>query len=464
MHASIDVATVIDQSRLGRLQLVVLTLCALAVMLDGFDVQALAYVAPELVAQWGIARASLGPVFGASFFGMLIGSPCFGLLADRIGRRPVLMASLAFFGACSLATTQANSVTELLLLRFFTGIGLGALMPNALALAGEYSPSRLRVSVTILVSGAFVAGGALAGFVAAVLVPRFGWQSIFFVGGVAPIGLAVVMLGLLPESVQFQVLRDRGSAALGRTLRRIDPTLQVSAGTAFVVRGPADARASVVELFRGGRGAGTVALWGFNFLSLLTVFFLSSWLPLIVRGLGFSAAQASLAGAALQAGGLLGTLTLGRAVERLGFVAVLGAAFLVASMTIAAIGQLTMATALLFVLVFLAGFCVFGGQGVLNAMASHYYPTSLRSTGLGWSLGVGRIGSIAGPIVGGELLRLSWSNDALFVCAAVPAMSCVVALLVMRTAMAGRSRVGSTWRGLFGIKQAARGPCSLPRR
>ncbi len=165
----IDIPALIDRSRIGGFQIVMLTLCAICLIIDGFDVQAMGYVAPAIIQEWGIAKANLGPVFGAGLFGMLLGSLCFSILADRIGRRPVLIAATLFFAACMLLTPLAATVQQLIVLRFVTGLGLGAIMPNAMALAGEYSPVRKRVTLMMLVSCGFTLG-AVPALVSAVML------------------------------------------------------------------------------------------------------------------------------------------------------------------------------------------------------------------------------------------------------------------------------------------------------
>src|SRR5262245_39497609 len=196
---TLDVADVIDRSRLGGLQYFVLGLCALCLVIDGFDVQAMGYVAPAIIKQWGIAKADLGPVFGAGLIGMAIGALTLGPLADRVGRRPVLIGAMGLLAICMFATAQATSVRELLFLRLVTGIGMGAIIPNAVALAGEFSPARIRVTLMMIVSSGFIVGGAVGGAIAAVMIPAFGWSSVFIAGAMAPLALALAMMVAMPE-------------------------------------------------------------------------------------------------------------------------------------------------------------------------------------------------------------------------------------------------------------------------
>ncbi|QOT79402.1 MFS transporter [Cupriavidus basilensis] len=428
---TIDVSAVVDTSRLSTFQIWILLLTGLTVIIDGFDVQSMGFVAPAIIQAWGVDKAALGPVFGAGLLGMLLGSLAFSVVADKVGRRPVLIWATLAFALCMLATSQATSITQLLGLRFATGVGLGAIMPNAMALASEFSPKRKRVTLMMLVSSGFTVGAVLGGLISAVLIPAWGWQSVFIVGGIVPMVLAILMFLQMPESMQFLVVRGVRHDRVAACLRRIDPSLAVTPDTHLVVPGARQGGVPVLELFRGGRARMTLLLWAVNFMNLLNLYFLSNWLPTIVKSAGLPTSAAVLVGTALQIGGVVGTLAMGPAIDRIGFFKVLVPAFLLAAVTIATIGQPGLPLGLLFLVVGITGICIIGGQPAVNALAATYYPTSLRSTGVGWSLGVGRVGSIVGPVVGGELIRLNWSNADLFLAVAVPAVISALMLFLM---------------------------------
>ena len=429
----IDVAELIDNRGIGALQISTFAICLLCLIMDGFDVQALGYVAPEIVRGWKIANAALGPVFGAGNFGVLVGSLAFSMLADRVGRRPVLIGATLFFGAMTILTARAGSVRELLVLRFVAGIGLGCIIPNATALVGEYSPRRLRGAVMMIIGGVgFTGGAAMGGFIAAALIPAFGWRSVLYFGGVVPLAIALAMFLWLPESLQFLVLRRHGRAEVGRWISRIDPTLGIGPSTEYVVPEENKSGVPVVHLFREGRGAVTILLWIVNFMNLLNLYFLASWMPTVVRDAGHSASTAVLAGTVLQVGGTIGTVGLAWLIARLGFVDVLVTSFGLACLAIGAIGQPGLSIGTLFVLVSIAGWCVVGGQPGINALAGTFYPTYLRSTGVGWGLGIGRAGAIVGPVLGGQFMALKWSTRDIFLAAAVPALISTVAVWSLR--------------------------------
>jgi AAHS family 4-hydroxybenzoate transporter-like MFS transporter len=436
----VNISERIDAAAIGTLQITTFTICLLCLIMDGFDVQALGYVAPEIVRAWGISNAALGPVFGASNFGVLVGSLVFSMLADRIGRRPILVGATFFFGAMTLVAARAASVGELLAARFIAGIGLGCIIPNATALVGEYSPRRLRGPLMMIIGGVgFTGGAAIGGFIAAFLIPRFGWRSVLYFGGIVPLVIGVAMIVWLPESLQFLVVRRKGRDRIARWLRRIDPSAPIGPDTEFVVQEPTREGVPVVHLFREGRGPVTILLWVVNFMNLLNLYFLASWLPTVVRDAGYSAPTAVLAGTVLQVGGTIGTVGLAWLIGRVGFMPVLSTSFGLACVTIAAIGQPGVSLAMLFVLVFVAGWCVVGGQPGINALAGTFYPTSLRSTGVGWGLGIGRAGAIVGPVVGGEFMRRQWPTRDLFLAASIPALVSTIAMLALQRVMTRQS-------------------------
>jgi len=427
---SINVSEVIDRARLGGLQILVIALCAMCMVIDGFDVQAMGYVAPALIKDWHVAKADFGAVFGAGLVGMAIGALALGIVADMVGRRSVLVGASLTLAASMAACSGADSLHDLLVLRFIAGVSMGAIVPNAIALAGEYSPSRIRVSLMMVASSGFILGGVLGGTIATALIPAYGWRSVFIAGAVAPLALALVMLVALPESLQFLTLRGWRPDQVRRRLARIDPALPLGAETRLIVSEvPKEKGVPFLVLFREPLGLGTALLWIINFMNLLAAYFLANWLPVIMSESGHSTAHAVLAGTVLWGGGLLGNLLLGWLVDRRGFGPVLVGMFLAAAAGIAMTGQMAGSLLPALVAIATAGFCVLGGQSALNTLAAVYYPTPVRSTGMGWALGFGRLGSIFGPVVGGELIRLNWATSELFFAACVPVLLAMVASL-----------------------------------
>lgn len=435
MNKKVNVEQIIDASQLGYGQMLIFALCGMCLIMDGFDVQAMGYVAPSVIEEWGISKEALSPVFGAGLFGMLVGSLAFSSLADKIGRRPVLIGATMFFSLCMLATAFVNSIPQLIAFRFIAGLGLGCIMPNAMALAGEYSPRRTRVSVMMIVSCGFTLGGVVGGLLTAVLIPSFGWRSVFLVGGIIPLLISIVMWLRLPESIQFLVFKKGDREQIRKNLMQIAPQLHLPRDTEFELEETMKEQGvPFIALFKDGRARVTMLLWLVNFSNLLQMYFLSNWLPTVMREAGYSTQMAVLAGTMLWVGGVVGTLALGRIIDRLGFIPVLAVSFLTAIVSTALIGNpvVIASVGIIFMMIFFSGFAIVGGQPALNALAATYYPTSLRSTGIGWSLGVGRVGSVIGPVLGGYLMHLNWSHHQLFIAAAVPAVVSLCGILAIR--------------------------------
>jgi AAHS family 4-hydroxybenzoate transporter-like MFS transporter len=439
--STVDVADFIDAQPVGGFQIRLLLTCAAVLLFDGFDTTAIGFVAPPLAKEWGLTKAALGPVFSAGLFGLMIGALLFGPLADRIGRKKIIVLSTLVFGIGALATALAQDVNTLLAIRFLTGLGLGGAMPNTIAMTSEFSPARRRATMVMMMFCGFSLGAALGGFLAAALIPQFGWRGVFVVGGIAPLLLTPILALRLPESVRFLALTGRAPGRVAQLLGHIGPTAGFAPATRFVVHEPALAGMPVLHLFRDGRTPVTLLLWVVFFMSLLDLYFLSNWLPTVLNDLGASISAAAVIGSMLQIGGVVGTFALGSIIDRFSFRA-LALVYFVAVFAVGAIGQLGHSAVLVAIAIFAAGFCIVGGQIAANGLAATFYPTSIRATGVGWALGIGRIGSIVGPLVGGALLTMKWSTGAVFMAAAAAALcASLAAFLLSRLAgMAGSGK------------------------
>jgi AAHS family 4-hydroxybenzoate transporter-like MFS transporter len=439
---AIDIVDFIDRQPIGGFQIRLLLMCAAVLFLDGFDTQAIGYVAPVLAKEWSLSRGALGPVFSAGLFGLMIGALVFGPLADRVGRKKIIILSTAAFGLGALATAFVNDVTTLMVIRFLTGLGLGGAMPNAVAMTSEYNPQRRRSTMVMIMFCGFSIGAALGGFLAADLIPRFGWRSVFLVGGIAPLLIVPVLVWRLPESVRFLATTGRAPERVAELLRDISPAAAFAPDARFVVHEAHLEGLPVLHLFREGRTSVTLLLWVVFFMSLLDIYFLANWLPTVLNDLGASVSMAVLIGSMLQVGGVVGTFVLGSVIDRFSFRA-LALVYFGAVIAVGAIGQLGHSAVLVTIAIFAAGFCVVGGQIAANALTAGYYPTSVRATGVGWALGIGRVGSIIGPLVGGILLQEKWSTGALFMTAAAAA-ACAGLAAVALSRLAGTGRPAQT--------------------
>lgn len=426
----IDVVEFIDARPVGSYQYVTIILCAFIAMLDGYDTQSIAFVAPVISAQWGMKVSAFGPIFGAGLFGLMIGAMTFGPAADRFGRKPATVAAIAIFGTFALLTVMATTFQELLIYRALTGIGLGGAMPNLIAITSEYSPARSRATTQSLMFCGFPLGAVLGGVLAAKMIPVFGWESVFYVGGILPILLIPVLLTTLPESIRFLTSKGR-TQEVSAILRRIDKSAAIAPDQQFVLEEENAAGISIVQLFREHRARMTLLLWVAFFMNLLVLYFLADWLPAALREAGLPLDRAIIATAIFYAGGIAGSLSMAYWIDRGSPYRVLPAAYIGAAAFTAAIGTVSHNLALLMLTVFAAGYCVIGAMISLNYLAATSYPTAIRSTGVGWALGVGRVGSIVGPVVGGVLISMGIDTLHLFIIGAVPALLAGIAIFVL---------------------------------
>jgi AAHS family 4-hydroxybenzoate transporter-like MFS transporter len=385
--------------------------------MDGYDTQAIGYVAPTLANAFAIGRAALAPVFSASLAGLMIGALVLGPIADRVGRRRIVIGSTIAFGVCSLLTACVGDLRLLIAVRFLTGLGLGGAMPNTVALTAEYSPQRLRATLVMLMFCGFSLGAAVGGYIAAALIPQYGWRAVFIVGGVLPVALVPVLAVGLPESVRF-LAGPRGNREAARLMLSRMACAEIPPDMVVAVH--EDPSAGVGALVARGRAAATLLFWVVFFLSLLDLYLLSNWLPTVLVDAGASVPAAARLASLLQVGGIAGAVAISRVVDRFRFRA-LAVVYAGAAAAVAATGFAIHNHTLEALTILAAGFGIVGGQIAANALAAMHYPTALRSTGVGWALGAGRAGSIVGPIVGGVLLQRSEGPIQLFLLAAAPA-------------------------------------------
>jgi AAHS family 4-hydroxybenzoate transporter-like MFS transporter len=428
----IDVVEVIERQKVGRGQCVVVLLCALLMFLDGFDTQAVSYIVPALARDWHLSRAILGSIFSAALVGLMVGYLAIAPLSARFGHKRMMLASSLLFAVFTLLTVFSGNVAELIGLRFLTGIGLGAAAPSAVALTCEFAPTRLRATFVLLVYCGFSLGFVVAGLTAGALMPTYGWKSLMLAGALAPLALTVPLAWLLPESLAFLQRRPQGNERMRAVLLRLFPRLDVPAGSTFRLEDQGETRASVAALVRGRTSAGTLLLWLIFFLNLAEFYFMQSWLPTMLTGLQYSPATVVWVTALPTIAGVLSAVPLGLAMDRVGPYLTLTVMYLAGCVFMWLVGNaFSGSVAWLMVMVFCAGFCISGGQKSVIALAAVYYPLNLRSTGVGWALGIGRLGGIAGPLIAGMLYSAHWTPAEIFRFSAWPVFVAGIGVFAM---------------------------------
>jgi len=432
------VAHIIDDRPLSGFQLWTIVLCGVVVILDGFDTQCMGFLVPHIADSLHIPIPSFGPVLSAALIGLMIAAMASGPIADRWGRRSVVIVSVVVFGIFALLTARADSLRELVLYRFLTGLGLGGAMPNAVALTAEYTPRRIQPNVVGAIFVGMPAGALIASQAASILIPLWGWRSVFVVGGVLPLLLALLLIKLLPESVRFLSATGSDPERVAAILRRIDGRQSTVDSPQSTVDRDMSAHdeprkgVPVKHLFTEGRAAGTLLLWVPFFMNLLMLYFFISWLPALLRQSGMPPSAGVEAVAMFSLGGIFGTLFEGSVMKVFGARTLLLFEFLICTALIASLAQVGASLAPMLMVSLVLGICMQGAQSGLNALAAGFYPTAVRATGIGWALGVGRIGSIVGPSLGGVLLSLNWTPDRIFMAGIAPALCAAIAIVLTR--------------------------------
>jgi MFS transporter, AAHS family, 4-hydroxybenzoate transporter len=419
---TLAVQSLIDDAPLSRFQIATFLLCFAILVLDGYDTVVVGYIAPALKAHFGAAPAQLAPMFGAGLFGLTVGSFVFGPVADRFGRKPTLLVSIALFALFSLLSAWADSIRMLTVLRFVTGLGLGGAMPNAYTLAAEYCPKRLRATLVAPIGCGIAAGGALGGLAAPHLIGAFGWQSMLVAGGVLPVILVFMLARWLPESVRHLVAHGERQAEARAIMSRIAPDVDLSDARLTLDETPVRGF-PVRHLLRRGIGGGTLLLWITAFMALFVIYFLGNWLPILIQQSGVPFREASLMTALYLTGNSLGAILLGVLMDRFNPQYVLAVAFVCAAASLASFGHLAGNPALAWlslIALFVTGVGTGGTMTGTNILSTVYYPTSTRATGVAWTLGMGRVGSIVGSMIGGAMLAAHWLPPRIFEAVAVP--------------------------------------------
>lgn len=428
----VTASDLVNANPLSRLQYLVIGFCFAIVSVDGFDTAVIGFLAPKIAAEWQLQPQGLAALFGAALFGSIAGSVIFGPICDYIGRTRTLVVATLMFGILTVAAGLSQNLTQLIALRFLAGIGLGGVLPCAIALTSEYAPVTRRSALVNAMFCGFTLGAATSGLIAAWLIPVFGWRMVFLAGGLVPVTLAIVSHFILPESLSFLTAKGGREDEIRAVLAKITPggvpldwlpqSEVVSTGT------PA------TELFAARPLSGTLLLWLTAFCGLMSIYLLNSWMPLLLTQQGYSISQASVIGAMFQVGGTLGAIFLGILMDRKKPNRVIAVASLLAGFFLFAIGWFAGQPVLLAGALFCAGVCIPGAQVGSSAYAATWYPTRVRATGISWMSGMGRVGSLIGSVGGGVLVSMGLGIGGILGLLAIP-------MTVVAAAMAFHERI-----------------------
>ena len=415
--------TTLENQRLGPLQIRVAALCTLVQICDGYDINSIGVAVPSLTHAWSLPGPAFTQAFVWSSIGILVGALSSGPIGDRVGRRPLLLASIAIFGVASLLTAFAGSLFTLALLRFFTGMGIGGAMPGTVALVGDYTPQRWRATVIMATFTGAPIGGFLCGQVAGLILPHYGWPGIFIVGGIVPLLILAALVFWLPESPRFLAMRPNLSPRQMALLRTLDvaPAQGARSGVDVASGNP------IAMLFGKGYALQTVLLWIIFFCSLMNLFLFAYWLPQVLHLGGMTPAEAARASSYRDLGAICAVLYLGVLIDRFGPEKALAWHYAAGVVFIGAIALFALPYALLAVVIFLSGMTIIGSQTGANATAGALYPARMRTCGIGWALGIGRLGGIAAPALGGWLLASGMAPRQIFLSACGFALIAAVA-------------------------------------
>lgn len=433
---TLDVNEVIDNARFTRFHWTVMWLCAMLLIFDGYDLFIYGAVLPTLMQHWQLTPVQAGALGSYALFGMMFGAFIFGPLADRIGRKKGIAISFVLFSLATCASGFATTPTEFGICRFIAGLGCGGLMPNAVALMNEYAPKRSRSTLVAIMFSGYSLGGVLCAGLGIYMLPRFGWQSMFFAAA-APLALLPIVLWKLPESVGFMLRQGQHDKARA-TLQKMAPELHLEPGTQLVQSGNKGAGAPMLELFKESRTLGTFMIWVSFFCCLLMVYALGSWLPKLMASAGYSLGSSLSFLLALNFGGVIGAIAGGWLGDRFSLPKVVVGYFALGTASIALLG-FNSPMPVLYLLIVIAGATTIGTQILLYANTAQFYPLAIRSTGIGWASGVGRIGAIVGPLLGGSLMAAALPLKMNFLVFAIPGLVAALAIGIFMLAYRPRS-------------------------
>ncbi|OLO27903.1 MFS transporter [Alkalihalophilus pseudofirmus] len=424
--ANINTTEIISKSKFNRFHFMLLFWCTFIIAFDGYDLVLYGSVVPYLIEEWSISKVQAGAIGSYGYIGVMVGAISFGILADRIGRKNVIILCIVLFSLFTALCGLAPNPEVFSVYRFIAGLGLGGIMPNIIALMTDYSPKTSRSTLVSIVLCGYSVGGMMAPTLSIFLIPHFGWEIIFWIAGI-PLLLLPIMIKQLPETPNFLIARGRDQE-LSNVLKKVSPSFTYNQDDQFEKKTVTENGSSVGQLFNNKRGLSTGMIWVTFFMSLLMIYGLNTWLPNLMFEAGYALNSSLTFLIVLNFGAIVGTLIVGRLSDKWGAKKLLVPMYLIGAICLVLLGFRSNMF-VLYVLVAVAGACTIGSQNIANAFVSQYYPPSIRSTALGVSSGVGRIGAIIAPTLGGLLLAAALPIQINFLAFAIPGIIAAIALV-----------------------------------
>jgi len=426
----IEIGQLIDERSLSPLQILIIVMSALVVWLDGYHIQSMSLVVPTLSKEWSVKTTDFKLVMSSALIGILFGSAFIASMGDRWGRRRVLIISMVIVGLSSIGTGYATSVVHLIIWRFLTGLGLGASIPNATALTSDYVPAKRRAALVTLMFSGISIGAFTSSYIAPPIVAAFGWRGMFTIGGAVPLVMCLLLAVTIPESIRLLVERVPGDPRIPKILARLAPG--IDAQNVYAAKKQEVKRQSVVELFSRVYKKGTLLLWSVFVVNMFILYLLVLWLPTLLSAQGWSPSQAMRGTGIIQIGGVAGGFILSWFVDRGKTVISTISAYAITGIAFGLFGFLPSSGFSWWILLFIVGSGISGGQFVLNALAAGYYPPMIRSTGVGWAYSIGRIGAVLSGYAGGKILEMKVEPFAVLGLLVIPVVMCIGGVLMFR--------------------------------
>lgn len=435
---TVNVNAVVDEAKFKPFHLKIVLWCVFVVIFDGYDLAINGVALPLLMQEWNMTAVQAGMLASTALAGMMFGAMLFGMLADKIGRKNVILICVTLFSGFTFWGGFASGPTEFGILRFIAGLGIGGVLPNLVALTSEYAPQKMRSTLVTTMFSGYAVGGIMAALLGAWFTPSFGWEIMFYIAGIPLLMLPILYL-YLPESLTFLVKKQQNEKA-SEIVQQISPEQNVTASTQFVLNEVHAPDASIAALFKQGRSMSTLLFWCCFFMCLLMVYALGSWLPKLMMAAGYSLGNSLMFLMAMNIGAVVGTIGGGILADRFHLKPVIIGMFLLGAVSLVGLG-FNSPQAVIYLLVAAAGASAIGSSILLYSFVAQYYPLAIRSTGIGCASAVGRVGAIVGPIIIGFLLGMELPHKMNFLAVAIPAIigAISVAMIVRKDLNAERN-------------------------